>query len=348
EVPRLLQPALALESPGQPPVIGCVVHRAGTLDSADSSTERQPSGTSLALLRHRNGEWAIDGATLGSPAGSSYSSPHPLVGPDGAVSVLFQETQARTRDHLGCWVVDGGAVVPVDDDPSGAPKLGFSALWADGTLHVAYADGRDNPGQGAYLYYTASADPRQGFARSRRLDPPHPRAWQAPPQLAAQGGLLLIGSTALTHRYFPRAYRDKLRRHRVAGLYQALAYSREPVVWWSTDNGASFHRTDGIDDQDIEVSAGAVFALPRDGRVAAVWSESRPVTRPPDLRWATAGGLSHRFTATRAFNPAPGDNSAEVLYDAVWLPDGALAALYKDMTPDGSAGLYLARSEPLE
>ena len=356
---RCLQPSLSLNPPASLALV-CVSY--GDIPgvgqgSGVKNPQERTSQIQVMYLPHR----AIVRPGFTFPitweTQASVSSPM-FVSGDLFDAVLFLETTNHTQDRLRCWVDSSRLhlkenevrTVPVDDDPTGAPKLGFAAAWSGGKLHVVYADGRNSPNQGDLLYYTSVTDPLNGFAPSKLIDPPADKFWQIPPSLTVgSGGELLIGSSTVVSHYFPVSYRDKLSRFGVGGLSQVTAYTREPEVWRSTDNGATWKPTLEIDDEQVEISSGGVQVAKHGDQVLTAWMENRPVTEAADIRWALTDRLGSGFTASSVVNDPPQDGSGEVLYDVAWLPDGSVCALYRDSKPLRATDhtLVLARSEPI-
>ncbi|MEO7994731.1 MAG: hypothetical protein ABI743_10070 [bacterium] len=294
--------------------------------------------------------FALQPAPMIAPPDTSYSDPYPVVA-GTAHYLIYKQTENKTTDTLWCLAMNlpDAKPVRVDDDTTGAGKLGHSGVYANGQLQVAYVDARRYPNRGCLLYTTRSASPTTQFAPSQLLDPPVERAWQVPPTMhVAEDGTLFIGATQSTEHYYAGSYREKLSRFGIGGLHQVIAYSREPAVWQSQDQGASWQSLGPFDDQQIEVSSGGVQVATHGDALGIVWMESRPITEPPDVRWAlrdTQGQMS----ATESITATPGDTGIEMLYGAAWLDDGRLLALYRDTV--GNAGdnyqLVLARSTPI-
>jgi len=344
-----------------------VIHGSLTRDPSEGSlllavvavADQMPPGstgtTSIALLRSDDAGAAWSRACpdlLASPA-QSLSLPVPVVlGPD-RVAVLVQETQERTRDHLRCWQAlpaadDPATLLPVDDDPTGAPKGAFSAGVAGDWLYVAYTDGRRFPDRGLLLYVTRAPLATLAFEPSRMLDQPQERFWQAAPQLTlGSNGEISITATQAVVRFQSAAWRDKLKRHKIAGLHEINAWSREPVLWRLRPDG-SWESEGDLNDHQTESRAHSVMLAAQGPTRLLAWSESRPVSAAPDLRYILLTSLTQRPTCTSFLNLGEGDTGMEILLGLAAGVDGGWLALYRDATdgrPDAHE-LILAHIAP--
>lgn len=282
----------------------------------------------------------------------SLSNPVPLATGDGLL-VFLRETRSRQRDHLHVWrALPEGAqtLLPVDDDPHGAPKLGFSAALAGGTVHVAYTDGRVSPGNSIHLYVTRAPVATLQFQPSSRLDPPQLRLWQSAPHLIAlDDGTLLLGATRAIARFQPAAFRDKLQRHKVAGLSQVQAWSREPVLWRSADGGQNWTAQGGWTRYPSEVRCHAVQVAHWRGQTALAWLENRPVTAQADIRWSLQETPLDAPTSSIVVNTHPGDTVSQELYGVSVTPQGNWLMVYRELAGPNrmTHELWLARTAPM-
>ncbi|MCG3153271.1 MAG: hypothetical protein GEEBNDBF_02582 [bacterium] len=344
-----------------------VIHGSLTRDPADgvlflalvAVPDQMPPGstgtTSMALLRSDDAgaAWSRACPDLIATPGQSLSLPLPVVLGPGQVAVLLQETQERTRDHLRCWrALPAGdqpaALLPVDDDPTGASKGAFSAGVTGDWLYVAYTDGRRFPDRGLFLYVTRAPLATLAFEPSRMLDQPQERFWQAEPQLTVgPSGEVSIAATQAVVRFQSAAWRDKLKRHKIAGLHEINAWSREPVLWRLRPDG-SWDSEGDFNDHQTESRAHSVMLARQGPTRLLAWSESRPVAAAPDLRFVLLTSRSQRPTRTSFLNLGDGDTGMELLLGLAASPDGGWLALYRDATegrPDAHE-LILAHIAP--
>lgn len=322
-------------------------------DRAPGST----STTAIVLLRSADDgvTWEVSATRETSDAQQSLSAPYPLATPDGGVIVLVQETLERSRDAIRCWraLPVGGSdeLLPVDDDDTGAPKGSYSAVLSGERVHVAYTDGRLQPGNGLFLYTTSAPLDTLAFAPSRLLDVPQERFWQAEPAMTvAPDGTLRITATQAVARFQSAAWRDKLQRNKVGGLHEVSAWSREPVVWSSTNDGTTWEAVGEWNDHTSEVRASAVIAVVDGVSTHLVWMENRPVTQDPDIRLVTRRESDGTPTASGVINDAGLTRGVEPLLGALLDPAGRLLVLYRESLngqPEPQQ-LILARTAPLE
>jgi|GEM_PF-5151963 len=345
---RAMHSALARSSDGTLYLAGVAID--------DDRSAGSTSTTAIVLLSSVDAgvTWTLAATRESTDAQQSLSSPYPLATPDGGVIVLVQETRDRSKDAIRCWralpVDITGELLPVDDDDSGAPKGSYSALITGDQVHVAYTDGRLRPGNGLFLYTTSAPLNTLTFAPSQLLDVPQERFWQAEPSLSRSAdGTLLITATQSVSRFQSEAWRDKLQRHKVGGLHEVSAWSREPVVWQSTDEGASWEAIGDWDDHTSEVRASAVLAVSADAATHLIWMENRPVTLDPDIRVVTRAGLDAEPTATGLINDPAQAGGVEPLLGALLDSEGRLLVLYREsfLGPSEPQQLILARTAPL-